>query len=517
MSETGAESMGGEVRGGRRTAAAWVLTAVGIVWLAVFPLTCDFTYTHLTLAKWAAMGIGAGLTLGGLAAAAILRGGLRLRTRSLRIFALFLGWIALSGLFGAGAGNRTADGLPVTLLGARHEGLISWLGYGLIFFTMAQAKARLEVIVPAAADALALQLLLIALQYANLNPLSLFPNRRSILTNYEFQGTFGNIDMLAGYLSLVLPLTLVPWALRGGWGRGLAAMAGMGGVLLCLLTEVQAGKIMLAVLGLGILVLFLTRPETRWRCMILLYGAALCLLLRGCIRLPWLGETGAEHAALALPSLRRGLVCGAVMALSCGLAVLFRFFPGKALRGRWALLILACIVTLALLTVALLPVPESAGGLWEIHETLNFRARDGFGSERVGIWRTALGLIREHPLFGLGYGNFQRASLQWQAANGMTLAQRFDNPHNFPLELAVNAGVPAMLLFGWLAVTLLRACRRDREHGPAIALCLACWLAQSFFSFSICITSPMAWAVFGLIAAGEPEVRRPAGTQQEAL
>ena len=509
--------MGGEMRGGRRTAAAWVLAAVGIVWLAVFPLACDFTYTHLTLAKWIAMGIGAGLTLGGLTAVAFLRGGLRFRTRSLRIFALLLGWIALSSLFGAGAGNRTADGLPVTLLGARYEGLISWLGYGLIFLTMAQAGTKPKVIVWAAAVALALQLLLIALQYANLNPLGLFPKRRSILTNYEFQGTFGNIDMLVGYLSLVLPLTLTPWLHRGGWGRGLAAMAGMGGVLLCLLTEVQAGKIMLAVLGLGIPVIFLTRPETRWRCMILLYGAALCLLLRGCIRLPWLGETGAERAVLAFPSLRRGLACGAVMALSCGLAVLFRFFPGKALRGRWALLILTGAVILALLAVALLPIPESAGGLWEIHETLNFRARDGFGSERVGIWRTVLGIIREHPLFGLGYGNFQRASIQWQAANGMTLAQNFDNPHNFPLELAVNAGVPAMLLFGWLMVTLLRTCRRDRERGPVLVLCLLCWLAQAFFSFSICITSPMAWAVFGLIAAGEPEVRRPTGTQQEAL
>ena len=230
--------MGGEMRGGRRTAAAWVLAAVGIVWLAVFPLACDFTYTHLTLAKWIAMGIGAGLTLGGLTAVAFLQGGLRFRTRSLRILALLLGWIFLSGLFGAGAGNRTADGLPVTLLGARYEGLISWLGYGLIFLTMAQAGTKPKVIVWAAAAALALQLLLIALQYADLNPLGLFPKRRSILTNYEFQGTFGNIDMLVGYLSLVLPLTLMPWLLRGGWGRGLAAMAGMGGVLLCLLTEV---------------------------------------------------------------------------------------------------------------------------------------------------------------------------------------------------------------------------------------------------------------------------------------
>ncbi len=501
----------------RRQAAAWVLTAVGLVWLAVFPLACDFTYSHITLAKWTAMGIGAGVTLCGLVSAALLRGGLWYRTRTLRIFALFLGWIVLSCLFGADAGRTGPDRLPVTVTGVRHEGLVAWLGYGLIFFTLAQARLRMKVLTAAAAGALALQLILTAVQYANTNPLGFFPKGRSILTNYEFQGTIGNIDMLTGYLALILPLLLLPWLLRGGWGRGLDAMAGMGGVLLVLLTDVQAGWLVLAVLGLGIFYAFLMRPETRWRSMILLYGAALCLLLRGCIRLPWLGEAEANSAVLALPSLRRGLVCGAAMILSCALAVLFRFHPGKRLKAGWAITVIVVLIAAALLALILLPVPESSGGLWEIHEALNLRAQDSFGSERVGIWRVALGIIREHPLFGVGYGNFQRASAQWQSAHKMQLVQTFDNPHCFPLELAVNAGVPAMLLFAGLAAALLRACRRDREHGLTLALCLLCWLAQSFFSFSVCIISPMAWAVFGLIAAGEPEARRLPEPEQEAL
>ena len=501
----------------RQRAAAWVMTDLGLLWLAVFPLACDFTYTHITLAKWIGMGIGAGLMLCGLLAVALLRRGFRWQTQSLSKFGWLLTWIILSSLFGAKAGNLGGDGLPLTLTGVRHEGLLAWLCYGLIFFTMAQARPKMKVLVIVAAGALALQLVLIGLQYANLNPLGLFPKRRSILTNYEFQGTFGNIDMLAGYLSLLLPILLLPWLLRGGWGYGLAAMAGMGGVLLALLTGVQAGWLALAVLGLGILYTFLTRPETRWRCMILLYGAVLCLLLRGCIQLPWLGEIESESALLALPSLWRGLACGTVMILACGLAVLFRFHPGKAMHRRWAMTLVVGLVIAAVVAVALFPIPESAGGLWELHETLNLRAQDSFGSERIGIWRVAIGLIREHPLFGLGYGNFQKASAQWQAANGVQLVQTFDNPHNFLLELVVNAGVPAMLLFIGLAVALLRACRRDRKHGLMLALSLLCWLAQSLFTFSICITSPIAWAVFGLIAAGESEVRHTSGPEQEAL
>ena len=41
------------------------------------------------------------------------------------------------------------------------------------------------------------------------NVLGLFPAGHSIYTNYEFQSTIGNIDMVSGYLSLVVPLLLV--------------------------------------------------------------------------------------------------------------------------------------------------------------------------------------------------------------------------------------------------------------------------------------------------------------------
>ena len=162
----------------------------------------------------------------------------------------------------------------------------------------------------------------------------------------------------------------------------------------------------------------------------------------------------------------------------------------------------------AVLLVALLPVPPSMCGLWEAHEVLNFRPDPSYGSERIGIWGVTMGLIGEHPVFGIGFGNFQDEAMRRIAARGPRLAQVFDNPHCLPLEIAVTAGIPALLLFLALAVSLLRRCVRAREL--TLALCLLCWLTQSCFTFSVCITSPIAWAVFGMIAAapGPAEQRR---------
>ena len=60
---------------------------------------------------------------------------------------------------------------------------------------------------------------IVALQYAGINVLGLFPTGRSIYTNYEFQGTIGNIDMVSGYVMLVMPMLLGAFVARekGGW------------------------------------------------------------------------------------------------------------------------------------------------------------------------------------------------------------------------------------------------------------------------------------------------------------
>jgi hypothetical protein len=73
-------------------------------------------------------------------------------------------------------------------------------------------------------------------------------------------------------------------------------------------------------------------------------------------------------------------------------------------------------------------------------------------SSRFAIWKNTLTLIADQPWFGVGWGNFNMA---WTFT---PLPDRpvafFDHTHNLFLQLAVELGVPAMLLitglFGWM-------------------------------------------------------------------
>jgi O-antigen ligase len=62
---------------------------------------------------------------------------------------------------------------------------------------------------------------------------------------------------------------------------------------------------------------------------------------------------------------------------------------------------------------------------------------------RVGVWKFALGLLEQHPLLGWGLGNFK---LQYPPGL-IPDYQYIAHPHNFWLLLAVEAGMPLLILF----------------------------------------------------------------------
>ena len=481
-------------------------TAAGMLWLGLFPLVSDFSYRTITRSKWIAMWIGLGLCL-----PLLLFYVKDARTRSLsadkktlRALGCWVGVMGLAAVFGFWAGKTGSDGLPLTISGieARYEGFPTLLAYGLIALCLAARPVKLSLVSAAAAVGLTAFCAVTALQYAGGNPLGLYPEKLSIHTNYEFQGTVGNIDMVTGYLALVVPLTLLP-LLRGAdlW-RTLCAAAGLAGVFMMLCTGVQAGYAALAVLALALVYAGLTRPRIRPRAAALLAALACTVLLRLCLRLPWLGES--ETLCLRLPVGRRALCLLLAAVVFALLAVCARFAgPGPRVRRSLAAGLIAFAVLGAVLAVALLPVPESAGGLWEIHETLCGRARDSFGSERIGIWKAALAVTRAHPLLGAGPGTFLRAGRDALAREGIVLRQTFDTAHSLWFDLAATGGVAGLLAFLGLTVRLLGRCLRGGSDGRVLAVCILAWLAQGCFTFSICIVSPMAWAVFGM-AAGLP-------------
>lgn len=480
-----------ETRSSRLADILWPVMAG--LWLAVFPLWQDGSFTRITRAKWLGMLILAGVCAACVAAVVILalvrREKIPLKLNGLHAVVLvYLAWMGVSAAFAPLSGLYNDRGEVVWWMGAlRYEGLATQLCYGLICSVMALRPLRLKPVLHAAAAALMIFFAVVMMQYAGLNPLGLFPEGRSVRTNYEFQGTIGNIDMISGYLSIVVPLLLGGFATarRGGWPW---LLAGLLGVELWLMIEVQSGIIALMV-GMALLLLALLRwARMRRRCEIILAGVLLCVLARGMINLPWLdgGETVsfAELGGLRIVAL---LMIAAVMMID-------RFLPNRDIPGRTVAILTGAAAVMGLAVFLMLPL--SSGGLWEIRETLLGRGEDAYGSYRLGVWRYTLAIAGEHPLVGTGPDTFLYALRRHLADIRVRLPETFDNPHNEYLAMLVNCGVPALAAYLTLLGMKIRRCCRQKQG--AILAAVICYGVQGIFSFSICLVSPMWWAVLGM-------------------
>ena len=194
---------------------------------------------------------------------------------------------------------------------------------------------------------------------------------------------------------------------------------------------------------------------------------------------------------------------GLVGFLGCAL-VCVPYYVNYTGHRRAAVTVLGVFAGLCALGLGLIYfTPPGSGVLWELSEILHGRAQDGFGSSRVAIWREALRLFAERPVFGGGPDTFGlRSTLdftRYVEETGATLATHADNAHCEPLGLLVNLGVPGFAAYAALVVTALR--RWLRGSAPALGAGLVCYLVQSLFGLGLCLVVPIAWIYMGLICA----------------
>lgn len=501
----------------------WVTTVLGMVWLALFPLWQDGSYSRITRSKWLGMLLLTGVTVAacGHMLATLVRQNVQRREEdgySLKlswlhgVAAVYFVLVAFSAVYGSWADYNNDAGQLTVLWGAkRYEGLITQGCYGLIFLCLSLTRVRVRPLLDAAAYTLLAYGGIVFLQYHGVNVLELFPAGTSIHTNYEFQGPIGNIDMVVGYVSIVMG------ALLGGYSQlrkpsWLWLASGLAGLLLVLMTEVQCGLIMTAGLLFALALLALRYPESRVRTMLIFSGALVMLSIRLMTGLPWLD--GVEEICAVFDWWRMLPLVGA--AVLAGLALRLRRHPGKALGWRWVAVIAAATVLLVLLAVYLLPIP-AGNGLWELRELLHFRPQDAYGSERIGVWRLTLEICRENLLWGTGPDTFLYVMDDHLWRTGQNLVQRFDNPHNLLLGVLSGSGLPALamyvLLMGGALVCGLRRADGDRTVLPLL-LGVACYLVQGMFTFSICLVTPMFFAVLGMLT-GQLKKRKDVDNERE--
>ena len=225
-----------------------------------------------------------------------------------------------------------------------------------------------------------------------------------------------------------------------------------------------------------------------------------CACLGGALAVKewWLLLPTACSAVALLLSGMRGGILGAAGGMLLTLPGTLRM--GK--RGRriyWCVLAVLTVILLLLFRLVSLP-----GTFGELHELLNGRISDEFGSGRIYIWKNVLPLVKERPLLGSGADTLGlRAGLAFTKtqADGSILRRSIDCAHCEYLNVAVNQGLPALLC---LLLGAGASLFRSRKGTPAAAILRAALLAyavQALTGITMPASTAFFWLCWGLLEA----------------
>lgn len=126
------------------------------------------------------------------------------------------------------------------------------------------------------------------------------------------------------------------------------------------------------------------------------------------------------------------------------------------IKKKWKTLLAAIFMIIILMVIAIfspvkdvliheVPVPSPKGEMVGRETALS----------RIVIWKEGIGKIREHPLTGIGYGkeSFKKAFPD----NPIMLEDKgLWHTHNIFMEIALEIGIPGLIIFLWLLYSLTK-------------------------------------------------------------
>ncbi len=126
--------------------------------------------------------------------------------------------------------------------------------------------------------------------------------------------------------------------------------------------------------------------------------------------------------------------------------------------GKWRWAALALVVLGLLVLIPLLRVPRFAA---------LFDLREGSTFFRLELWKSALAMIRDHPLFGVGPGNFQTAYRTRYILPTAWAEPNLEHPHNIYLDFWTRTGLLGVLAGLALQIAFWKSQRVSKSaHQP---------------------------------------------------
>ncbi len=128
---------------------------------------------------------------------------------------------------------------------------------------------------------------------------------------------------------------------------------------------------------------------------------------------------------------------------------------------------------------------------------------------RTDVWGVALDGVWEKPIFGHGFAVFWDNASDRIAAQGSEWAVEASHSHNSYIELALNIGVPGMILglliFVWVPLNNFHRIQAQGQNGPLARLFLVIWLFGIYLATTetfILERQNPTWFIFLVAVAG---------------
>ena len=142
----------------------------------------------------------------------------------------------------------------------------------------------------------------------------------------------------------------------------------------------------------------------------------------------------------------------------------------------------------------------------DLYELVRLNLSDTAGTHRIGIWRHALGMSQENPVFGTGCGTFAETFREYAAKVGYERyadgSRILDFAHNEYVHHLCTLGLWGLLSYlGFLCssfvFTLKYYCKNPRIL--VLGAAVLGYSIQVFFSFGVIIVAPLFWLLMGLL------------------
>lgn len=441
------------------------------------------------------------------------------------ILLVFIVWTFISAALSVSFNPEWANSASVWFgANGRYEGFITFLCYAVTFFMTARFYKSKHLHLQMLAISAILVSFIGILQFFRLDIFKLyssfFGSNNIEPLSTSLRTTLGNVNIVSSYCSFAVLLFSALFTVSRSKCQYLYLIAGAFSFTLSLTTGFSGDAHKVAILGSMILLIpyWLSDRERLGRILIVLSSWCAIYACHSVYisALKQKYEAGTQFSQFEQQFLNTYtdknivlflIVAVILLAIGLVLLLLFKKWAEKPMKVVGIVLLpiilISSLAGLEIIGSRLSDQPDNI--IWQAREMMHGRLDDDYGTYRGWIWRNAVEVIPDNPIFGTGPDTFfQAIGIERQLKAFEKYGLVYDRAHNIFLQIAVCMGIPALITYliflGSIFIPAMKWAF-DRPILFAFGAAALSYVIQSFFSIEGPIVMPLLWIALGVMAS----------------